>query len=180
MNHHPDEDIKIYEGAREEPAFSGAGEAAAAEYVAHRENGNLAKTHQLGELLAETLVGDARRLRQESCCHQKLVLLSYLAKDELRRGLHSPILQRSAVSAMERRLEDVSPEIYDVVTDSTAFTLYILNGRQGDGRSTGEILAQICDRDGDPPLVARGNQLEAEYRKLFGGIIASYTLREIP
>lgn len=175
----PEEDVKIYQGPEKKESTRTPGEVAAEEFVSHRENGNLDKTRQLGELLAETLVGDARRICEEDCYRQKLVLLSFLAVDELEGKLPNLILQKSAKSAMLARLEDVSPEVYDIVIDSTAFTMYILNDRQRDGDSTGQVLAQLCDRDDDEVLIARGDELEAEYRKLFGGIITSYTFKEI-
>lgn len=175
-----DQDIKIYLGASEaEATIQGSGEAAAAEFVAHRENGNLAKTRQLGELLAETLVGDAARLAKESHGPQKLVLAAFLLEDEVNDNIQNLILQKSVLSAMHRRLEAAAPQLHEAVTDSTAFTLYILGDRQRQSKSTGEILAQICGQDRNQALIARGNQLEQEYRRLFGGIITSYQFKEV-
>ena len=173
----PEEDVKIFVPDEEETGVLSEGERSAAEYVAHRENGNLEKTRELGELLAQTLVGDSRRLREEPFFHQKLVLLSFLAGDELEAGLSDLILQKSAVAAMNRRLEEVSPEIHDIVVDSTAFTMYILNDRQGEGRTEGQVLAQLCDRDDDAALIRRGDELSGEYRQLFRDIIESYTFK---
>lgn len=179
MNH-ADQDIKIYMGANEaEATIQSSGEQAAKEFVAHRENGNLAKTRELGELLAETLVGDASRLSQESHGHQKLVLVAYLLQDEAEDKLPNVILQKSVLSAMHRRLEVANPQLLEVITDSTAFTLYILGDRQRQGKSTGEILAQLCNQDRNQALIARGDQLEREYRSLFGGIITSYHFKEV-
>lgn len=46
-----DDDMKIYEGEPAPPEKT-PGEESAQQYVAHRENGNLEKTRQMGELLA--------------------------------------------------------------------------------------------------------------------------------
>ena len=175
----PEEDVKIFIPDEEDAldsAFS-EGERSAAEYVAHRKNGNLEKTRELGELLAQTLVGDSQRLEAEPFYHQKLVLLSFLAEDELEAGLPDLLLQKSAVAAMNRRLEELSPEIHAIVVDSTAFTMYILNDRQGEGESEGQVLARLCDRDDDEALIRRGDALTEEYRLLFREIIESYVFK---
>ena len=172
-----DEDIKIYEGEPAGPEFLGEEEQSAARYVSHRDNGNLEKTRQLGELLAQTLVGDAKRLEGDAFCRQKLVLLSFLVTDELGAKLTDGILRQSAAAAFRNKVEELSPEIFAIITDSTAFTLYILNDRQTGDDQCGQVLAELCDRDGDEALIRDGNALAAEYRKLFSGIILSYTFK---
>ena len=99
-----DEDIKIYQGDSPSPISMGEGEQSAARYVAHRDSGNLEKTRELGELLAQTLVGDARRLEGDPYCRQKLVLLSFLVTDELEAEMPDDMLRRSAAAAFQNRL----------------------------------------------------------------------------
>lgn len=171
-----DEDIKIYDG--EAPGLDGLGEEeSAALYVAHRDNGNLEKTRQLGELLAQTLVGDAARLEGDPYGHQKLVLLSFLISDELEAGLVDGMLRQSVAAAFRRRVEELDPAIFAIITDSTAFTLYILHDRRVGNEECGQVLAELCDRDGDEVLIREGNALAVEYRGLFSGIIQSYTFK---
>lgn len=171
-----DEDIKIYDG--EEPVPDGmSAEDSAALYVSHRDNGNLEKTRQLGELLAQTLVGDAGRLSGDPYGHQKLVLLSFLITDELEAELADGILRQSAAAAFRRRVEELDPAIHAIITDSTAFTLYILHDRRVGNEECGQVLADLCDRDGDEALIREGNALAEEYRGLFAGIIQSYSFK---
>ena len=173
-----DEDIKIYDG--EEPVPTGLGaEDSAARYVAHRDNGNLEKTRQLGELLAQTLVGDAGRLAEDPYGQQKLVLLSFLISDELEAALTDAMLRQSAAAAFRRRVEDLDPAIHGIITDSAAFTLYILHDRRVGNEECGQVLANLCDRDSDETLIREGNALAEEYRGLFSGIIQSYTFKEL-
>ena len=173
-----DEDIKIYDG--EEPVPTGLGaEDSAARYVAHRDNGNLEKTRQLGELLAQTLVGDAGRLAEDPYGQQKLVLLSFLISDELEAALTDAMLRQSAAAAFRRRVEELDPAIRGILTDSAAFTLYILHDRRVGNEECGQVLANLCDRDSDETLIREGNALAEEYRGLFSGIIQSYTFKEL-
>ena len=173
-----DEDIKIYDG--EEPVPTGLGaEDSAARYVAHRDNGNLEKTRQLGELLAQTLVGDAGRLAEDPYGQQKLVLLSFLISDELEAALTDAMLRQSAAAAFRRRVEELDPAIHGIITDSAAFTLYILHDRRVGNEECGQVLANLCDRDSDETLIREGNALAEEYRGLFSGIIQSYTVKEL-
>ena len=102
-----DDDMKIYGDGDSEPAPVSPGEASAALYVAHRENGNLEKTRQLGELLAQTLVGDVARLGEDEFRRQKLVLLSFLVSDELDAAFSDGILLKSAAAAFRRRVEEL-------------------------------------------------------------------------
>lgn len=172
-----DEDIKIYQENAPVPENGLGEEESAALYVAHRENGNLEKTRQLGELLAQTLVGDVPRLEGDPHGRQKLVLLSFLISDELEAKLTDGILRQSAASAFRRKVEELDPAVFATITDSTAYTLYILHDRRVEGGECGKVLADLCDRDGDEALIREGNALAEEYRGLFSGIIGSYSFQ---
>ena len=173
-----DEDIKIYGEGMPSPGEPGD-EEAAVRYVAHRKNGNMEKTRQLGELLGQTLVGDASRLAEDCYKPQKLVLLSFLVSDELSAALSDGMLRQSAAAAFRRRVEELDPAIHGIITDSAAFTLYILHDRQVGNEECGQVLANLCDRDSDEGLIQEGNALAEEYRGLFSGIIQSYTFKEL-
>ena len=172
-----DEDIKIYGGEGPVPESGMGEEESAALYVIHKANGNLDKTRQLGELLAQTLVGDVDRLMGEPYGSQKLVLLSFLISDELEEKLTDGILRQSAAAAFRRRVEELDPAVFALITDSTAFTLYILHDRRVEGGECGRVLADLCGRDGDETLIREGDALAEEYRGLFSGIIQSYSFR---
>jgi len=87
------------------------------------------------------------------------------------------MLRQSAAAAFRRRVEELDPAVFAIITDSTAFTLYILHDRQVGNDECGQVLADLCDRDGDEELIREGNALAEEYRGLFSGIIQSYTFR---
>ncbi len=169
-----DEDIKIYGEGMLSPGEPGD-EEAAVRYVAHRKNGNMEKTRQLGELLAQTLVGDASRLAEDCYKPQKLVLLSFLVSDELSAALSDGMLRQSAAAAFRRRVEELDPEIFAIITDSTAFTLYIRQGCRVGACVCWLVRSVVCYLDSELERLLAGNALAAEYRILFRGIITSYT-----
>ena len=75
-------------------------------------------------------------------------------------------------------MEELDPEIFAVITDSTAFTLYILHDRKVGDDQCGKVLAELCERDGDEDLIREGNTLAEEYRALFSGIILQTMIRK--
>lgn len=172
-----DEDIRIYGGSAPVPESGMGEEESAALYVIHRANGNLEKARQLGELLAQTLVGDVDRLTGDPYGDQKLVLLSFLISDELEEKLADGMLRQSAAAAFRGRVEELDPNLFALITDSTAFTLYILHDRKVEGGECGRVLADLCGRGGDDALIQEGDALAEEYRGLFSGIIRSYTFQ---
>lgn len=172
-----DEDVKIYTGEDGVPIAQGEGEKSAAEFIYHKGSGNFEKTRQLGELLARTLVDDSSRLRGDEYYNAKMVLISYLAVDELEAKVPNLMLQKSALGVFNKVLETISPEIFQIVSDSAAYTLYILNDRQGEKQSSGEVMAELCGREGDEEFIAQGNRLAEEYRALFSDLIRSYSFK---
>ena len=89
------------------------------------------------------------------------------------------MLRQSAAAAFRRRVEELDPAIHGIITDSAAFTLYILHDRRVGNEECGQVLANLCDRDSDETLIREGNALAEEYRGLFSGIIQSYTFKEL-
>ncbi len=89
------------------------------------------------------------------------------------------MLRQSAAAAFRRRVEELDPAIHGIITDSAAFTLYILHDRQVGNEECGQVLANLCDRDSDEGLIQEGNALAEEYRGLFSGIIQSYIFKEL-
>ena len=172
-----DDDVKIYTGDAPAPAAQSEGEKSAAEFIYHKDSGNFDKTRQLGELLARTLIDDSARLRDDKYYDAKMVLLSYLAVDELEAKVPNLMLQKSILGVFNKVLESVSPEIFRIVSDSAAYTLYILNDRQGEKQTIGEVLAELCDREGDREFIDQGNRLAEEYRAFFADLIQSYTFK---
>ncbi len=172
-----DEDVKIYTGEEEAPAVQSEGEKSAAEFIYHKDNGNFEKTRQLGELLARTLVDDASRLEGDEYYNTKMVLLSYLAVDELEAGVPNLMLQKSILGVFNKVIETISPEIFQIVSDSAAYTLYILNDRQGEKKTSGEVMAELCGREDDQAFIDQGNRLAEEYRGFFSDLIRSYSFK---
>lgn len=175
-----DEDVKIYRGDEDdqEPVL-GEGERSAALFLRHKENGNLAKCRELGTLLGKTFAGDAQRFSGDPYARQKLVLLSFVVSDELAGIIFDQMLQKSALSVFGQTVERCDPALAASIGDSTAFTLYILDDRQGGDDRLGRTFAELCGKEGDHELTEIGNTLAADYRRLCADIISSYNFAEI-
>ncbi len=169
-----DEDVKIYKSEDEAPSTQSEGEKSAAEFIYHKDSGNFEKTRQLGELLARTLVDDASRLKGDEYYNAKMVLLSYLVVDELEAKVPNLMLQKSILGVFNKVVEDLSPEIFEIVRDSAAYTLYILNDRQGERKSSGEVMAELCGKEEDREFIRDVDRLADEYRDFFSDLIQSY------
>lgn len=168
-----DEDVKIY---HEESNFLGNdGEKAAAEFIYHRDNGDFDKTRQVGELLAQTLVDAAGKLEGQDAFGAKTVLVSYLAVVQVESDISNQILQKSVLGEFSRTLEGLSSDIFCLISDSAAFTLYILNERQGEKKTLGQVMAELIGREDDQKLIQEGDRLVEEYRGVFSGILRKYT-----
>lgn len=173
-----DEDIKIYD-AQDDGELPEEGEAAAAEFLFHKEQGNFVKTRELGEELAQTLLDAAPEMAGQRYRAQKLTLLSFLALDCLADTMDCHMLQRSADTAFRRAIEARDPELFGTITDSTAYTYFMLNDRQGGERTDGQVLADLCGED-NIALVVEGDRLAAAYRRVFTEIIKSADFAPFP
>ncbi|MEG1943320.1 MAG: hypothetical protein RR049_05835 [Angelakisella sp.] len=170
-----DEDVKIYSSEESPKGEQSDGEQSAATFLRHKENGNLAKCKELGLLLAKTFEGDAKRIESDPYVSQKLSLISYIVSDELAGEIPDVLLQKSALSVFQKAVEAMNPHIFSAISDSTAYTLYILDDRQGDAESMGKTFAELCGDENNRQLIDSANLLASEYRSLFHSIIASYS-----
>lgn len=174
-----DDDVKIYRNQAPPCPVQSDGEQSAAAFLQHKENGNLRKCKELGLLLAKTFEGDAKRLEGDPHIGQRLSLISYIVSDELAGEIPDVMLQKSALSVFQKTVEAMNPTLFSAISDSTAYTLYILDDRQGDVDSMGKTFAELCGDDNNPQLIDSANLLAAEYRSLFHSIIASYSFAPV-
>lgn len=170
-----DEDVKIYRNEEPPQEIQSDGELSAAAFLHHKKNGNLNKCKELGQLLAKTFEDDAKRLEKDPHASQKLSLISYIVSDELASEIPDVMLQKSALSVFQNTIEAMNPALFSAISDSTAYTLYILDDRQGDEGSMGHTFAELCGDENNQQLIESANMLAAEYRRLFHSIITSYS-----
>lgn len=174
-----DEDVKIYKNDADPFPEQGEGERAAALFLRHKQSGNLSKCRELGQLLGTTFVDDAHRLAALPHAQQRQVLLSFVLSDELAGIIFEQVLQKSALGEFHKTVERLDHQLFAVITDSTAYTLYILDDRQGCEPCLGDTFAELCGQSGDAALVAEANTMAQSYRKLYGDIISSYSFTEV-
>lgn len=171
-----DEDVKIYHADEPDNEPCGEGERSAADFLRHKENGNLAKCRELGKLLGKTFTNDIKRFEGDPYLKQKLVLISFVLSGELAGIIFDQLLQKSALSVFHQTVEDTDKALFASISDSTAYTLYMLDDHEGD---LGETFVELCGKESDSELAACANRLAAEYRRLYANIISSYSFTPI-
>lgn len=176
-------DIKIYGAAAESVSEqrNGDGEVAATLFLRHKNCGNIEKTKQMGKLLAATFDDTAHRFTRDLYRDQKLTLISFLLNDELQAGIQDEILRQSVISNFQKDLEKKNGKVFDVIIDSAAYTVYILEERKrtGIGIGVGSAFANLCGLPDNTALAEEANDLELEYRRLFHDIIESYVFENV-
>ena len=170
-----DEDVKIYKADEALTPTLGEGERAAALFLRHKQSGNLAKCRELGQLLGTTFVDDARHLAALPHPQQRQVLLSFILSDELAGIIFDQVLQKSALGEFHKTVERLDQTLFATITDSAAYTLYILDDRQGCELCLGNTFAELCGQEGNQTLADEANTMARSYRKLYGDIISSYS-----
>ena len=163
-----DEDIKIYRGVRLEP--SADPQDPAAQFLHHRDCGHLEKAAELGERLARRLAEDTAGLSDDPHIGQKLVLISFMANRAMTEGIPDLILQKSTQSVFQQSLERMDPKLARRLTDSTAYTLYLLCANQN--YPYGPVLANLCHESGNQALAEAGNELAGKYEEIFNRIVS--------
>lgn len=172
-----DEDIKIYEApddTRREDVSSGEDDAD--EFLRHKERGDFVRTWELGEAMARALLDEKPRLARDPWRTQKLTLISFLAVDTVTDTIPCHMLQRSAQDAFRKSLEALDPETFRTVTDSTAYTYFMLNDRLGGERSDGQVLAELCGEE-NVTLASEGDRLASRLRRTFRELAESSGLQ---
>jgi len=161
-----DEDIKIATPgsfSKSRPAED-VSELEAQQFLRLKNDGSIDKARQLGAKYAtilleknEAAAGDQDPL----CCHQRLVLYSYVVNRAISDLSPNSLLAQTSLNVFYDELEEGSPELYRHVSDMAAFSLYILcersNSRSED--EIGEVYARLCGSEGDRTVIDEGNAL---------------------
>ena len=173
-----DDDIKIYRAEDVDKENNLNSEDSANLFLFHKENGNINKTNEMGELLANCFLNTAKRFKDDEYYNQKLTLISFLMFDELATNIDDEILQKSVKGSFKKHLVSQDKDVSDIITDSVAYTLYIIEDRKRKG-DMGRIYSELCGRTDDSELISEGNAIEQEYRSLFADIISTYTFKTV-
>ena len=152
-----------------------------------RFNGNTAKAKALGSNMVsafsykaapEELYNMAKEMGIEidtQLLLQIKILSVFSAEYCLNNFLPSPMLSTVAVGELYDVLMEISPDFYEELSRSTAFSLYYMCVKESDSgaRKVGEQFAMLCGKKGDESFIEFGtkqHELNTEvYRKAIQG-----------
>ena len=163
-----DSDMKIV-GKRLQPIDESDMEAKL--YNHERENGNLEKAHSIGRFFAEALMNSdgfayEKNRASDFEARNRSILFAFTADRVLSTFMPNHIIARSAQNEFfdEIRRRDIG--LYESVSRSGAFSMYLLCKRRGDGRyiGVGKVYAGVIRRPDNEAIVAKGDEI---YEKFF-------------
>lgn len=143
-----------------------ADEKAAEIFLQNKEVGNIAIANQVGISLANLLWQEAQMLIMEDSglpaqrVHQMLVLCSFVVNKVIGENSPNTLLAQTALSKFYSTTEERSSVLYQHISDTASFSLYILYERTGNGGDdVGEIYADLCGVEKDKNLIREGDSL---------------------
>ena len=166
-----DDDVKIAPGS-----FSGSkkqqdlADQAAQEFLRQKKLGNVDKARQLGTDFAELLwvlaqeliMGDGNVEQRE--VHHRLLLCSYAVCRVVSEASPNSIVAQTSLSRFYSAVEERSNVLSRHVSDTAAFSLYILSERSKDDiAEIGKIFAKLIGQEGDIEKAGLGNQVFSSF-----------------
>lgn len=154
-----------------------------------RFNGNSAKAKALGANIVSSFSykaapDDLRSLAGEygieftdELLLQIKILSVFSAEYCLQRYLPSPMLSATAVGEMYEVLEELSPEFYEQLSNSSAFSFYYLCIKGLESKKSaaiGECFAMLCGKKGDKNLSLFGKKLHEVNKAVYSNAIDSF------
>ncbi len=162
-----DSDMKIV-GKRLEPIDDSDMEAKL--YNHERENGNLEKAHDIGKFFARELMstdGFAYEKNRASDfeARNRSILFAFTADRVLSTFMPNHIIARSAQNEFFDEIRKSDIGLYESISRSGAFSMYLLCRRRGDGRyaGIGRVYAGVVRRPDDEAITAAGDELYEKY-----------------
>lgn len=162
-----DSDMKIV-GKRLEPIDESDLEAKL--YTHESENGNLKKAHKIGRFFAQELMnkdGFAYEKNRASDfeARNRSVLFAFTVDRVLSTFMPNHIIARSAQNEFFDEIRKGDIGLYESISRSGAFSMYLLCGRRGDGRYTGigKVYAGVTRRPDNEDVAAKGDELYEKY-----------------
>ncbi len=158
-----DSDMKIVGSFQTGTEVQDESEAAARLYERERSNGNLERAHGVGRFFAAQLLtpggiayGDEADFKQRNIS----VLYAFAADQAM--NLYSPnaLIAQSAENEFYDEIRRSSLTLYESISRSGAFSIYLLCRREKDGRRSGigEAFAKILRRENDPETIKTGEE----------------------
>lgn len=177
-----DSDIKIASQHFENNVPLGC-EEEADEFLAEKSNGNIAKAHQLGASLAdEVLREDGESLfgiddtEDRLAIKHRRILFAYAIDICLEKLLPNELTAQTARNSFYDHLKNAAPLLYHDISESGAFTLYILCQRthhEHIEEYIGRTFAKLCEKEDSQNYRDLGSALFLKYMTTSEKIIDS-------
>lgn len=175
------DDIKIADEKFGKTGYSDTSEMAAKDFLREKEIGNIEKAHSLGKNLAKNLLRLAQELIMDDTSmitqqeiHHRLLLCSYIANHVIAGASPNSIVAQTALARFYSEIEERSNVLHRHVSDTAAFSLYILNERsRNDITEIGKIYAKFVGKENNIDKINDGNQIYSRFYKEYTDIVSS-------
>lgn len=162
-----DSDMKIV-GAGEKKIDESDAEARL--YRHERDNGNLEKAHAIGKTLAAALLENGgmayeKNVASDFDARNRSILFAFTADRVLDTFMPNHIIARSAQNEFFDEIRKNNIGLYESISRSGAFSMYLLCRRSGDGRyvGIGKTFADVIRRPDNEEIERRGEELYSKY-----------------
>ncbi len=139
-------------------------------YSHERENGNLEKAHDIGKALAAALLNEGgaayeKNVASDFEARNRSILYAFTADRVLDIFMPNHIIARSAQNEFFDEIRRRNIGLYESISRSGAFSMYLLCRRSGDGRyiDIGKVYAGVIRRPDDEKTEKEGNELYHKY-----------------
>ena len=153
-----------------------------AEYQKEKQNGNIARAKELGNVLAKEFVSVCKKDEltisendSEALFIQKVLLLSFTVMAGLEQFCPNMSVANTARAAFYDKLFALDKEIFEKSSDTGAFSFYYLSFRRGTevDRRVGQTFAMLCSHDGDPIYQELGEALYCWFLSVIEGKVSA-------
>ena len=161
-----DSDMKVV-GVAAEPVTLSAADDAARLWTQDKANGNVAKARRAGAILAGSVLADETfssidGIADEDLRRARFILANFAVEVGFDAFLPNANLSQTAQNMFDQTLKITSPEWYDLLVQSGAFSFYYLAVRADRGQidtAVGETFATLCGMGGNKACVKAGRKL---------------------
>ena len=161
-----DSDMKVVGVSVETPAINAADEAAKL-WTQDKANGNVAKARRAGAILAGSVLADDTfssidGIADEELRRARFILANFAVEVGFDAFLPNANLSQTAQNMFDQTLKITSPEWYDLLVQSGAFSFYYLAVRADRGQidtAVGETFATLCGMGGNKACIKAGRKL---------------------
>ena len=152
------------------------GEGAANSFAREKATGNMEKAKCLGQDFAAEITAGEKGIVWFGCGEyddeltiaQRQVMFAYIINKVIEDMAPNSIVAQSALSSFYETVQSALPEVYERITDSAAFSMYILSDRAApdDPCAIGRVFARLCGHGKEALFERYGCEL-AEYFTMY-------------